>query len=295
MDSQVKKAISDWRESKGLNPSIINSSPLGGGCINDVVIFTFDGGDQVVVKSNIGKPKSFFEIEFNGLKELAKVNAIRVPEAYDLLEIDSKHFVLLMEYINSASNASDYDELFGSQLAELHKNSSSEQFGFFEDNLLGSTPQLNSWKDNWKDFWITNRVEPQIKWASDKGFFNSSDLKLADKFIKSMESIIPEKCKPCLIHGDLWSGNIMTDNDGKPVIIDPAVYYAHHEAEFGMITLFGQQSSRFYQAYESIMPFESGHNERIEVYKWYHVINHLNLFGTSYYSQCISIMKRFAK
>lgn len=293
MDSRIEKTISRWRESQGLNPSVINTSPLGGGCINDVVVCTFSGGNQLVVKSNPGKPKSFFEIELKGLRELAKVKAIRVPEVYDLIQIDSNHFVLLMEYIESASKASDYDELFGSQLAELHKKSSSEQFGFSEDNLLGATPQINSWKKDWKEFWITNRVEPQIKWASDKGYFNNSDLKLADKFIKVVDGLLPLKCKPCLIHGDLWSGNIMTDNAGKPVIIDPAVYYAHHEAEFGMIQLFGQQSSRFYQAYESTMPFEEGYKERFEIYKWYHVINHLNLFGTSYHSQCISIMKRF--
>ncbi len=39
--------------------------------------------------------------------------------------------------------------------------------------------------------------------------------------------------RPSCLHGDLWSGNVASC-DGEPTIFDPATYYGHHEAEWGM-------------------------------------------------------------
>ena len=86
----------------------------------------------------------------------------------------------------------------------------------------------------------------------------------------------------------------MVGANGEPVLIDPAVYYGHREAEFGMTTLFGGFDEAFYSAYHEIWPLESVSNERIEIYRLYHLLNHLNLFGGSYRSQCVEIMKNYA-
>lgn len=91
-----------------------------------------------------------------------------------------------------------------------------------------------------------------------------------------------------LLHGDLWSGNAMADELGSPVILDPACYYGHREAEFGMMRLFGGFGPKCEAAYAEIWPFEPGFEQRFRLYQLYHELNHLNLFGHAYYAACDS-------
>ena len=98
---------------------------------------------------------------------------------------------------------------------------------------------------------------------------------------------------PSLLHGDLWSGNYLIDISGNPWLIDPAVYYGHREADLAMTSIFGGFSKTFYSAYESEFPLLPGYSEREPIYQLYHLLNHLNLFGTAYYGQVISILKRY--
>ena len=86
----------------------------------------------------------------------------------------------------------------------------------------------------------------------------------------------------------------LIDQNGKPWLIDPAVYYGHREADLAMTSLFGGFSKTFYSAYESAFPLVPGYPEREPLYQLYHLLNHLNLFGTGYYRQVISILKRYA-
>jgi fructosamine-3-kinase len=89
-----------------------------------------------------------------------------------------------------------------------------------------------------------------------------------------------------LLHGDLWSGNYLCDREGDAVIIDPAIYYGCREAEFGMLRLFGSCPGDFYESYLDTFPLPAGWQRRVSVYVLYHLLNHLNLFGTGYRSQC---------
>ena len=99
--------------------------------------------------------------------------------------------------------------------------------------------------------------------------------------------------KPALLHGDLWSGNYMPDENGNACLIDPAVYYGHREADLAMTKLFGGFDSNFYSAYNEAYPLKDGWRYRENIYKLYHVLNHLNLFGWGYYSQAISLIKSY--
>ena len=99
---------------------------------------------------------------------------------------------------------------------------------------------------------------------------------------------------PSLLHGDLWGGNFLADEKGDPCLIDPAVYYGHREADLAMTRLFGGFAPDFYVAYEEELPLAAGHDERLPIYQLYHLLNHLNLFGRSYYSRCEQILRRFA-
>jgi len=175
----------------------------------------------------------------------------------------------------------------------MHKYNS-DRFGFFEDNFIGSTPQINTQEDSWLDFYWKHRLNYQHKLAQKNGL---SDEKMDELFSK-IEHKLPDilegsEDKPSLVHGDLWNGNYLVGPDGSAFIIDPAVYYGHREADLGMTKLFGGFAPEFYEAYQAEFPLADGWEYREEIYKLYHVMNHLNLFGSSYYGQAVQILRSY--
>jgi fructosamine-3-kinase len=108
-------------------------------------------------------------------------------------------------------------------------------------------------------------------------------LKKFQRIYPVLENFFPKE-KPALLHGDLWSGNIMRGKNGMPVLIDPAVYYGHREMDLAFSRLFGGFESLFYESYETVFPLEPGFEERVPVYNLYPLLVHLLLFGKSYLS-----------
>ena len=189
-------------------------------------------------------------------------------------------------------------EELGRQLAKLH-SFRGEKFGFVEDNYLGDSPQSNltstAGKDNWAIFFAGNRLHFQAELAEKKGYATPEIRGLLEVLIEKIPDLLSgTEEKPSLLHGDLWCGNYLIDVDGRPWLIDPAVYYGHREADLAMTSLFGGFTKTFYSAYESAFPLVPGYPEREPLYQLYHLLNHLNLFGTGYYGQVLSILKRYA-
>ena len=139
-----------------------------------------------------------------------------------------------------------------------------------------------------------NRLEFQIKMAERNGFGSSELITLASALEKALPGLLEgSEEPPSVLHGDLWSGNFMVASTGEPVLIDPAVYYGHREADLGMTRLFGGFSEAFYNAYDDEYPLPEGHERRNGLYQLYHLLNHLNLFGMSYYGQSINVMRQY--
>jgi len=284
-DEKIKARIEEKLKIK-----IKSLSSLSGGCISDAYKITMSDGSNYFLKYDHSTSNDMFIKEANGLKELAKANAIRIP---NVLSFDEDY--ILLEYIPTGNKKKDFFEEFGRSFAEMHKFTS-ESFGFYEDNYIGSNPQKNipveNEKKSWVSFYFNKRILFQLQLAEKLG--NSTDA--LRKGVSKLENIIQEiigdtKEKPSLLHGDLWGGNYMVDENGNAVLIDPAVYYGHREADLGMTKLFGGFSSEFYRAYVETFPLEDGHEYRENIYKLYQVLNHLNLFGGDYYSQALSLIK----
>lgn len=260
---------------------------VGGGCIANSQKITTESGRLFFMKS--GFEGKMFHNEAAGLRELAKPGVIRVPEVI----AEGKDF-LLIEYIAQGVKKTDFFEDFGRRFAEMHKFSS-ESFGFYEDNFIGATPQLNIPEDNeaynWTEFYFNKRLLFQYKLTEKQGYATD---KLRKGFIL-LENKIPAILKgseetPSLLHGDLWSGNYMCDEKGEVVLIDPAVYYGHREADLAMTKLFGGFSQKFYESYNESRPLLPGSEYRENLYLLYHVMNHLNLFGYGYLSQAENLL-----
>lgn len=284
-EEKIKKRIEEKLGSK-----IKNFTSLSGGCISDAFKITTEEGKKYFLKYNSSVSNDMFIKEAHGLMELGKANAIRIPK---VLSYDEDY--ILLELIQSGNKNKNFFEEFGRNFAEMHKHTNAT-FGFYEDNFIGSNPQINipdeNEKNNWVRFYFNKRILFQLQLAEKLG--NSTDTlrKGVSKLENKIQDIIGgTQEKPSLLHGDLWGGNYMIDENGNAVLIDPAVYYGHREADLGMTKLFGGFSSEFYRAYNETFPLEDGYEYRENIYKLYHVLNHLNLFGGGYYSQALSIIK----
>lgn len=285
MWKQIEQRIS---ESIGEPFTIEDHRPVGGGSINRAFRVTGSGRRSYFVKTNHGSLGDMFVAEAEGLAEMARSNAIRVP--FPICHgIAGGESYIVLEHINFGGQSDPAE--FGKQLAQMHR-SSSPQFGWRIDNTIGSTPQPNTQSENWIAFWREQRLGFQLDLAKSNGYGGSLQRKgqrLLDELPRFFDGYTPE---PSLLHGDLWSGNWDYDLAGNPVIFDPAVYYGDREADIAMTELFGSPGKAFYEAYDRAWPVDRGYRVRKTLYNLYHIINHLNLFGGGYGGQAESMMER---
>ncbi len=228
--------------------------------------------------------------ESKGLTLLQNSTFLKVPDTYGCGRIGDYNF-LLSEFIPSGRHQPDYWENLGLGLAQLHLTSQKE-FGLDEDNFIASLHQKNQLTSNWLDFFISQRLEPLLGKAYFDRLIPLEFLKEFQEIYSRLEDIFPIE-KPALLHGDLWSGNVLCTSTGQPALIDPAVYFGHREMDIAFSRLFGGFDQRFYESYESILPLEPGFESRIGIYNLYPLLVHLNLFGTAYLPGIEKIIKRF--
>ncbi len=274
---------------KKLKQNFTDITPLSGGCISSAYKLKLNNKQELFLKHNPSVSDKMFIAEAHGLQELNKSGAIRVPEVM----MYNNDFILL-EFIQQGNKNKKFFSEFGRSFALMHRHAS-ENYGFYEDNFIGSNEQknlpLSSEKENWISFYFNKRILFQLELAEKLGYATSELKKGIGTLEEKIEEIIGiNDEEPSLLHGDLWGGNYIVDENGNACLIDPAVYYGHREADLGMTKLFGGFSSEFYEAYNETYPLQDGYEYRENIYKLYHVLNHLNLFGGGYYSQAISLI-----
>ena len=181
--------------------------------------------------------------------------------------------------------------MLGQTLAALHQHTA-PSFGLDYDNYIGSLRQSNRPWDSWIDFFVHQRLEPQIRLATDNHQPIHALKKKIEAFYKEISALLPKE-NPALIHGDLWGGNLLTDEKGYPCLIDPAVCFGHREAELAYTQLFGHFDRQFYHVYNESFPLEPGFKERADLYNLYPLLVHVNLFGGGYVQQSEAIVSRF--
>ncbi|MFQ5943862.1 MAG: fructosamine kinase family protein [Anaerolineales bacterium] len=281
----LPSSIEPWLEDEGYG-TVEDLQPVAGGCINHGAILTTSSGHSFFLKQNAAAPEGMFAREIDGLRALSVPDGPRVPVPY-LAGID----FLLLENLDPAVPRADYWESFGRQLAALHSGNS-QQYGFDDDNFIGSTPQPNPWTTDGYEFFAEHRLGYQAELALQQGLINRKDFRAVLALAAELPRLVPKQ-PASLIHGDLWSGNVITGSSGEPAIIDPATYYGWAEAELGMTNLFGGFPEAFYSSYEEARPLEAGWRGRLPIYNLYHLLNHVNLFGAGYLGQVRSVLQRF--
>ncbi len=258
-------------------------SSIGGGCINETYKINFDKHQFFCKINSATKFPHLFEKEVKGLKLIAQQQIIKVPEVIDCFEANDQQ-ILLLEWINEGERTESFWKKFGEQLAALHQ-SSNDYFGLNENNYMGSVPQSNQPTDNWIDFFIQQRLQCLIDKCLAQKLLSSKHQSQFENLYKQLSNIFKGQQKPSLLHGDLWSGNFMCNENAEPVLIDTAVYFGHSSVDLGMTTLFGGFPTGFYEAYNYHSPFPSNYEEQWEACNLYPLLIHLLLFGRSYLSQ----------
>lgn len=272
---------------------IVDVDSVSGGCISDgyrVQTRSHDGALQrLFVKRNDESFVDNFRSEADGLARLFATASIHVPEPIACGISDGKSW-LVLPWIEQAHTTRGFFTTFGKQLATLHCDTLGDEIGGAKDNYLGASKQVNRSCTTWPEFVAARRIGVQLRQATDASLADAQLVRDCELIIKDIGNLLDGREEhTSLIHGDLWSGNYLCDSAGRPVLIDPAVYRGCREAEFGMLLLFGSCPTDFYDSYLATWPMPSGWRRRAKIYILYHLLNHLNLFGSGYLGQCQSM------
>ena len=273
---------------------VSGASRMSGGDINEAYRVSLADGRSVFVKTHSRADPRMFVCEARGLEWLAAARAIRVPDVIGVGDDSTaRPGYLVLEFITPARRAPDFDARLGRGLATLHRHGAAE-FGLTYDNFIGSLPQDNRSCATWPTFYLSRRLEPQVRRAIESGAATSDWGARLDRLGQRLERLVGDPEAPARLHGDLWSGNVHTDNEGGPCLIDPAVYGGHREIDLAMLSLFGNPGPRCWAAYDEVYPRAPGAAERLPLYQLYPLLVHVNLFGGDYGRAVEATLARYA-
>jgi fructosamine-3-kinase len=279
-----------------LGSAVARSTPAAGGDINQAFHVWLQDGRELFVKTQSAALPGLFLDEARGLAWLAQAGALRVPEVLLACEADDEGpACLVLTWIERGSRGSDYAhyaQQLGAGLAQLHR-AGAPCFGLDHDNYLASLRQDNQRAQRWGIFYAERRIAPLAQLAAQRGELPQALQRRIERLLVRIPDLVGEEEPPARLHGDLWSGNVLCDESGAPVLIDPAVYGGHREIDLAMMRLFGGFSEAVFAAYHEAWPLSAGHAERVSLYQLYPLLAHVNLFGAAYLSQVSHCIARW--
>jgi fructosamine-3-kinase len=266
---------------------------ISGGDINDAYRATLADGRLLFVKTQARSLPGLFACEARGLRWLAEPAALRTPSVIAFR--DEAPSFLALELIERAAPGPQHDEQLGRGLAALHR-AGAPGFGLDHDNYLATLLQVNrpASAPGWAGFYAERRLEPLFARAVDAGLIGGRSRALFTRLLARLPELCGPAEPPARLHGDLWGGNAIADERGRPVLIDPAVYGGYREIDLAMMQLFGGFGARCFAAYDEAYPRAAGHEERVPLYQLYPLLVHVNLFGAGYAAGVERALLRYA-
>lgn len=265
------------------------SSGVGG----EVSRLTFADGGTLIAKVSYAVD---LRVEAASLRLLAP--HLPVPEV-----VHDEERLLVMQDIKSGAGHDDDAEGHAAELlAKLHGVTSPDgTFGLHFSNTIGPLPQDNAPAASWVEFFRERRLLAMARAAADKRAIGAATLARAEKLAERLHEFVPSGPAPSLIHGDLWSGNVLYargETGRVAAFIDPSPYYAHAEMELAFIELFSTFGSAFRERYDALRETPRGERREFEatrrdLYNLYPLLVHARLFGGHYTAEADAILRRF--
>ena len=263
-----------------------NVLPLSGGCVGEVYLVTTSDSGKLVAKvddSATGK----LDVEGYMLEYLAP--HLPVPKV-----LHAAANVLVMEWLPGSQAFDQLSQEHAAELlARLH-GVTRKQCGLPRDTLIGGLHQPNTETDSWIAFFGEHRLVQMARAAHDHGRLEAGTLARVEKLAVRLHQWIEEPDQFSLLHGDIWSGNVLARNGRITGFLDPAIYFGHPEVELAFITMFHTFGDAFFNAYSAARPIAEGFAEqRCHLYNLYPYLVHTRLFGGSYLQSVDRILGMF--
>ena len=285
MDNIIETII---KKELNLFPEKIQS--ISGGSINDAYCISHQNKKWFIKLNSQSKYPGMFEAESKGLSIL-KFSNFFIPNVISCGS-QQDHSYIIMDFVDTAPIQKMNWKLFGQNLAKMHLQSN-DLFGLDHSNYIGSLVQKNEQESSWNEFYANQRILALSESAFNLGLLSNSGIKNAERLCSQLNDLLPKE-PPALLHGDLWQGNLLCNENYNPVLIDPAIYYGHKEIDLAMLFLFGNVPDEAIAEYELIYPIEKGWKERMDISQLYPLMVHLVLFGSSYQTAVNSILKKYS-
>ena len=262
--------------------------PVSGGDINEA-FYVLVHDTAFFVKLNRAVTAEFFELEAEGLRTIAASRTIAVPKAYGVVTDSETGIPMLwLEWI-TGERTEETDALLGEQLARMHQ-ASGDQYGYDGTTYIGTLKQKNDKTNSWLEYYRDYRLAGQLKLGWERNTIYGNREKKLTTLLERLHMWVPENPGVHLLHGDLWGGNWMVGEKGRPYLIDPSILYGDHEFELAFTQLFCGFSDEFYDAYTSVFPLSETYADREPIYQLYYLLVHLNMFGEGYGSSVDRIL-----
>ncbi|KAK6360798.1 hypothetical protein TWF730_006920 [Orbilia blumenaviensis] len=294
----------------GLDRSQITVSSIGGGSGFASTLKVRSGDQQFFVKTGSGESsKVMFEGEYESLNAIHTVIPECCPRPIAHGELQNGSYFLATEFLELGGGFSrrrDSGDTLAAKLGKLHSQPapSDGKYGFPVTTCCGSTPQDNTYEDTWASFFVNRRLLPILRACVES---NGSQPDLTSHVNRTilvvnylLSRLSAPSSQPVVVHGDLWSGNQSYGSipprvtNMTPVVFDPSVCYAPAEYDHGIMTMFGGFDRSFWKEYETLVPRgepKDEYEDRVSLYRLYHTLNHFAMFGGSYKSSAVGIMK----
>lgn len=271
-----------------LNQPITDISPLSGGCIGQVYRVQPAQGAPLVVKVDDG-PQPQLDTEGFMLRYLGEHSDLPVPEV-----VHSTPDLLIMTFLRGGSSFADGAQRHAAELLAALHSISADHFGLERDTLIGGLHQPNTPAASWLDFFAEQRLLFMARDGVQAGRLPADMRRRVETLASRLDRWLVEPERPSLIHGDVWTTNVLAQGERITGFVDPAIYYADPEIELAFTTLFGTFSQPFFDRYQQLRPIRDGFfEERRDLYNLYPLLVHVRLFGGSYVGSVDRTLRQF--
>jgi fructosamine-3-kinase len=268
--------------------AVTDIAPLGGGCVSAVYELRLDDGRRLVVKHDEAGAGGLL-VEAFMLRYLAERTPLPVPA---VPAVNDR--LLVMAYAEGESRFSEASERHAAELLAALHELTAPTFGFERDTLIGGLRQPNPPTSRWLDFFAEQRLIYMAGEAARAGRLPATTRARVERLAGRLGDWLIEPARPALIHGDVWTTNVLARGERITAFLDPALYFAHAEIELAFIGLFGTFGRAFYEQYHALRPIAPGFfEERRDLYNLYPLLVHVRLFGGSYVGQVERVLSAY--